>query len=189
MFVPRGTLRDLVIYPQSQTELSKDSADRIVHQCLKWAHVSPSVVVAGRAQLELVERGVVIRPELDDIFDWRMILTPGQKQKIAFARLFYHRPRYAILDECTNGVAPDVEHDLYLRCNRLNIAVFSITHKMELKLFHDYELHFNGDSAGSWTWSTCSETRDKVTLASAQVKLPEVDEKGKQEYKITYERH
>ena len=63
-------------------------------------------------------------------------MSPGQKQRLAFARLFYHKPSFVVLDECTNGISPDVEHDLYDRCTRLNLAVFSISHKIELKLFH-----------------------------------------------------
>eukprot|EP00931_Biecheleriopsis_adriatica_P006096 TRINITY_DN107552_c0_g1_i1.p1 TRINITY_DN107552_c0_g1~~TRINITY_DN107552_c0_g1_i1.p1 ORF type:complete len:675 (-),score=112.12 TRINITY_DN107552_c0_g1_i1:200-2224(-) len=188
-FVPVGTLRDLVTYPESRKEMmSRGRSDEDVLRCLMWAHVSPAVVSSGHAQLELSLKGSPVRPVLDDVYDWRMHLTPGQKQRIAFARLFYHCPSFAILDECTNGVSSDVEHDLYYRCAKLNIAVFSISHKMELKLFHDLELHFKGDLEGSWTVSKCSEQRDKVILSSAVIKLPEFDAKG-HESRITYERH
>ncbi|CAK0881815.1 unnamed protein product, partial [Prorocentrum cordatum] len=171
-FVPVGTLRDVVIYPQSSSEmLSQGRTDREVHACLRWAFVSPQVIRDGRAQLEFSEKhGRVVRPELGDVMDWRKELSPGQKQRLAFARLFYHRPAYsgvcppptyAILDECTNGVSPDVEHELYSRCAKLKLGVLSIAHKTELKLFHDYELHYNADAHGSWTLSQCSETLDK----------------------------
>ena len=63
---------------------------------------------------------------------------------MAFARLLYHRPKYAILDDCTNGVAPDVEVELYDRCRDLGISAVTISHKVELKRLHDYELHFDG---------------------------------------------
>jgi len=191
-FVPLGTLRDLVTYPLSQREAQRAGrTDEQVHACLRWAHVSPLRVVAGdRAQLEFTgERGKVVRPGLDDVRDWQKDLSPGQMQRLAFARLFFHRPSLAILDECTNGVSPDVEHDLYDRCARLGITVFSISHKIELRLFHDLELHYHGDAKGSWTLSRCSETRDKVTRSSAVVKLPEPDKAGRTESRITYERH
>merc|ERR1712062_174884 len=140
---------------------------------------------------ELTDRtnGLVARPGLDDVRDWQKDLSPGQKQKLAFARLFYHRPSIVVLDECTNGVSPDVEHDLYHRCSKLGLTVFSIAHKNELKLFHDFELHITGDAEGTWTLTECSETQGKITRASAMVRLPEPDETGKRESKITYERH
>merc|ERR1719230_2413085 len=117
----------------------------------------------GRAQLEFIDMGQVVRPSLDDVRQWHTELSPGQKQRIAFARVFYHRPSFVVLDECTNGISPDVEHDLYDRCTKLNLAVFSISHKIELKLFHDYELHYKGDIEGTWSLERCSERSGMVT--------------------------
>jgi len=190
-FVPVGTLRDLVLYPLSRQEAeAAGGTDDQVLRCLSWAHVSPKRLSAdGRAQLEFTDAGTVVRPSLGDVRDWQKDLSPGQKQRMAFARLFYHRPRLVVLDECTNGVSPDVEHDLYDRCAKLGLTVISISHKIELKLFHDYELHCHGDAEGSWTLSKCSEVRDKVVRASAVVKLIEPDKAGKTESRITYERH
>ncbi|CAE8676460.1 unnamed protein product [Polarella glacialis] len=189
-FVPVGTLRDLVIYPQSEAEmLASGRTDEDVRACLRWAHCSPTILQDGRAQLEFTDGGVIVRPKLTDVRDWQKDLSPGQKQRLAFARLFFHRPSFVILDECTNGVSPDVEHDLYDRCTKMQMAVFSISHKIELKLFHDRELHYNGDVQGSWTLTPCSETLNKVTRSSSTVKLPEMNGLGKTESKITYERH
>mmetsp|Transcript_6757 Transcript_6757/g.18885 ORF Transcript_6757/g.18885 Transcript_6757/m.18885 type:complete len:695 (+) Transcript_6757:110-2194(+) len=191
-FVPEGTLRDLVIYPRAHVDVLNDNTtDRDIHQCLRWAHVSPLVITDGRAQLEFHDHGKTVRPELDDIRDWQKELSPGQKQRIGFARLFFHRPSFVILDECTNGVSPDVELDLYDRCAKMNMGVCSISHKSELKLFHDLELHYKGDIEGSWTLTPCAEIRekDKVVFSSALVKLPEADSTGRTESRITYERH
>jgi ABC-type uncharacterized transport system fused permease/ATPase subunit len=66
------------------------------------------------------------------------------------------------LDECTNGISPDVEQDLYNRCTTLNLGIFSISHKIELKEFHDLELHFNGDNQGSWGLFDCKDTMGRI---------------------------
>lgn len=171
--------------------------DEEVHACLRWAHIMPAAGLTAsrdkrgsRKSLELtVEGGLLVRARLDDVRDWQKDLTPGQKQRLAFARLFFHRPSLVMLDECTNGVSPDVEHDLYDRCAKLGLTVFSISHKIELKLFHDFELRFNGDAEGSWTLTRCSDTQGKVTVSSALLRLPDSDKTGKTESRITYERH
>merc|ERR1712232_432094 len=171
-FVPVGTLRDVVIYPFSKEDLvTIGRTDADIRECLEWAHVSPYVVIDGRADLQFTEDGELVRPKLDDLRDWQKDLSPGQKQRLAFARLFFHQPSFVVLDECTNGISPDVEHDLYDRCTKLNLAVFSISHKIELKLFHDYELHYNGDLEGSWSLMRCSERKGNITRASSTIAL------------------
>jgi len=189
-FVPIGTLRELVIYPQSHEDmLAARRTDEDIHTCLKWAHASPLVICEGRAQLEFIDDGRVIRPELQDVRDWQKDLSPGQKQRLAFARLFYHRPSFVVLDECTNGISPDVEHALYERCSNLKLAVFSISHKIELKLFHEWELHYNGDADGSYTMTRCSDTENKITRASSSVRLPGLDGSKRIDSTIKYERY
>jgi len=162
-FVPVGSLRDLVIYPWTEEQMrANGKSDDNVREVLRWAHVSPEVFRDGRADLQFTENNRIITPKLDDVRDWQKDLSPGQKQKLAFARLFFHEPRFVVLDECTNGISPDVEMDLYNRCTKLNLAVFSISHKIELKEFHDWELHFNGDAQGTYDLLKCSDTRGKI---------------------------
>jgi ABC-type uncharacterized transport system fused permease/ATPase subunit len=174
-FVPLGTLRDLVTYPYTHEQmLAKGRTDEEIMECLDWAHVSPDVFEedVGRYQLQFTfkekdaesgaEKVTTLRPKLDDIRNWQVDLSPGQKQKLAFARLFFHQPKFVVLDECTNGISADVEQDLYDRCTKKGMAIFSISHKVELKEFHDFELHFDGNVEGSYKFLPCSETRGKI---------------------------
>lgn len=136
-FVPIGRLRDLITYPDKVDPPSAE-LDTELRLMLAWADLA-DLNIDGR------------QPALDDVLEWDTSLSPGQKQRVAFARMFFHRPKFAVIDEASNGVAPDVERALYDRCRTLNMAVFSISHKVELKALHDYELHYTGKNGG-WSW-------------------------------------
>jgi len=55
-------------------------------------------------------------------------------------RLFYHKPLFAILDECTSAVSLDIEALLYNNCKALNITLFTVSHRTSLYKYHDYML-------------------------------------------------
>jgi len=147
-FVPIGTLREIIIYPHKNEDMKRENkTDDDLWEVLKWSNLADLVINDTR-------------PTLNDIFDWEINLSPGQKQRMAFARLLYHRPKYAVLDDCTNGVAPDVEISLYNKCRELGITVLTISHKNELKRLHDYELKLikdDTDHPGNWILTKLTE--------------------------------
>ena len=64
---------------------------------------------------------------------------------MAIARLIYHKPQYAILDECTSAVSMDVEGHLYTYMKNIGITLITVSHRETLWKYHDYLLKFQGD--------------------------------------------
>lgn len=157
-YMPSIALRNLIVYPQCIIDEVQvmNCIDDNIFQALKWAHVSPLVRHNGQAELQFTLGNQIVQPGLADTHEWERVLSPAQKQKLGFARLFYHRPGYAVLDDCTSGISFEVERELYERCSALNIAILSISQKEELKELHDSVLHV-GDPAGSWQLLSCSK--------------------------------
>ena len=77
--------------------------------------------------------------------DWNDVLSGGEKQRMAMGRLIYHKPTYAILDECTSAVSMDVEGHLYTYMKEQNITLITVSHRDTLWKYHDYLLKFKGD--------------------------------------------
>merc|ERR1712230_183771 len=99
--------------------------------------------------LKILEiESVLNRPDgWDAVEEWRDVFSGGLQQRIAMARLFYHKPKYAILDECTSAVTLDLEQRLYEHATSLGITMLSISHRYENWKFHKLILQFDGQGS------------------------------------------
>jgi ABC-type uncharacterized transport system fused permease/ATPase subunit len=77
--------------------------------------------------------------------DWRETLSGGEKQRLAMARLLFHRPAFAVLDECTSAVSADGEARLYEACLQRGVTLLSIAHRPALKRYHAAVVHVGAD--------------------------------------------
>ena len=76
----------------------------------------------------------------------------GEKQRMQIARLIYHKPRYAILDECSSAISTDMERRLYRIVKELNITYITIAHRPTLRAYHTRMLAI-GDGKHGFTLS------------------------------------
>ena len=105
--------------------------------------------VALLAALEDVALGHLGR-QLNDVQDWSKVLSPGEQQRIAFARVLLQKPKVLFLDESTSAVDESQEFRLYrlVRERIPECIVVSVTHRSTVEQHHDHHLRLLGD--GGW---------------------------------------
>ena len=154
MFLPQrpylasGTLRDQVIYPHSEIDM-RDSGrrDSELFQILEDVRLG---------YLPEREGGWNVRKE------WKDVLSGGEKQRMAFARLLYHEPRYAVIDEGTSAVSSDVEGLLYERCKERGITLLTISTRVSLKKYHEWNLDLGqGEEGDEWVFDRIGTEEEK----------------------------
>ncbi|MGV0627578.1 ABC transporter ATP-binding protein/permease [Mycolicibacter minnesotensis] len=127
-YIPLGDLRTVVCYPLSVGEVGD-------------AEVTEALVKV--ALPNLVER-------LDDVEDWAKVLSPGEQQRVAFARLLLTRPKAAFLDESTSALDEGLELALYrlLRSELPDTILISVSHRHTVRQHHRQVLELTGQ--GRW---------------------------------------
>jgi len=158
-----GTLRDQVAYP---TLLGFGEAeDARVEEALRQAGLGKMLDRATKEQARRAQSSPRLRrasgggrlsatglySPLSIVHEeWADVLSGGERQRLGFARLFFHRPRFAVLDEATSAINPDEEAALYAGVARMGTTMLSIAHRLELRKFHTRELKVKGDGTGAW---------------------------------------
>ena len=150
MFLPQrpymveGNLRDQLLYPYPNQSVSDEQIREIVDK------------------VNLADVFDRVDNNLDRIVDWTNVLSLGEQQRVAFARLFLRQPKFAFLDEATSALDEDNQDRLYLLLKDSGIGFISVGHRTTLVGHHDRLLTL--DRSGSW------EMKDAEKLKNEPVK-------------------
>jgi vitamin B12/bleomycin/antimicrobial peptide transport system ATP-binding/permease protein len=127
-YVPLGDLRAVVTYPGKEGAIDDNTLKRMLLTV---------------ALPHLVER-------LDEVLDWAKVLSPGEQQRIAFARILLTRPKVVFCDEATSALDEGLEYMLYqlVRTELPDTILVSVSHRTTVEQHHTHELELLGD--GEW---------------------------------------
>ena len=137
-----GTLREQLLYPSLDRKVDKDE----LHEALAAVHLADLPERVGGWDAEL---------------DWADVLSLGEQQRLAFARLLLNRPRFAVLDEATSALDVANEANLYRLLAEHGIHYISVGHRPSILDFHDRVLELRGKAA--WRMLPVAEYRAAPT--------------------------
>ena len=119
-YIPLGSLRGALLYPATDAEVPEERIVEVLNRC-------------GLSQLA---------DRLDDDENWTRILSGGEQQRLAFARLLLNPPDIVIMDEATSAL-DEVSQSRMLEFQRTDLAdsmILSVGHRPGLEAFYDREI-------------------------------------------------
>ena len=128
-YLPLGTLRTVVAYPAGEAGFSNEQIAEALSTC-------------GLAHLVA---------QLGEAHRWSQRLSPGEQQRLAFARVLLNRPDWLFLDEATSALDEDMEQRMYalLRERLPETTLVSIAHRPTVAAFHDLRLTLAPSAGGA----------------------------------------
>lgn len=131
-----GTLKQQLIYPNVDLEISEQELQLI----LENVNLPDLATRFGGFEVEK---------------DWSEVLSLGEQQRVAFARILITKPKYAILDEATSALDLKNEASLYEHLVETNTTFVSVGHRESLQKYHQFLLEIIPDEH-------CNLTKIKV---------------------------
>lgn len=127
-YLPLGDLRMAVAYPAAVEDIDEE----VMKQTLTKVSLP-----------HLVE-------QLDVADDWSKVISPGEQQRIAFARILLIRPQVVFLDEATSAIDEGLEYALYqlIRSELPETILVSVAHRSTVDVHHTQKLELSG--TGAW---------------------------------------
>ncbi|WP_175650285.1 ABC transporter ATP-binding protein/permease [Pseudomonas sp. Marseille-P9899] len=134
-YLPLGELRTAVAYPATGAPVDDERLQQALRQ-VNLAHLADKLGISD---------------------DWARILSIGEQQRLAFARVLVNQPRIVFLDESTSAMDEGLEHALYslLRERMGDSVLVSVGHRATLAGFHSHHLDLDGN--GAWKVSEMAE--------------------------------
>jgi len=117
-----NSLRAQLLFPREAQQHSEKVMESVVRKCVNLGH------------LMAPDQGVYTTG------NWRKMLSGGEKQRLAMARLLLAKPQVAFLDEATSALDPENEARLYKALQHRNATYISVGHKVELRKYHTHIL-------------------------------------------------
>ncbi|MEB3335963.1 MAG: ABC transporter ATP-binding protein/permease [Leptolyngbyaceae bacterium] len=124
-----GSLRSQILYPNTNHEVS----DAQLYKVLEQVNLTELPDRVGGLDVEL---------------DWDDVLSLGEQQRLAFARLLLTQPHYAVLDEATSALDLRNEAYLYQQLKESATTFISVGHRSSLLQYHQHVLELDGH--GGW---------------------------------------
>lgn len=123
-YLPIGTLKAALSYPQDDGVYSAQRYAQVLQTC-RLPH--------------LVDR-------LDEPNHWQRMLSPGEQQRLAFARALLYAPQWLYMDEATSAMDEEDEATLYqaLIDELPGLSIVSVGHRSSLKRFHGRHVRIEG---------------------------------------------
>jgi putative ATP-binding cassette transporter len=133
-----GSLRSQLLYPQQDLEI----ADAALQRLLERINLPDLIARFGGLDTEL---------------DWAKVLSVGEQQRVAFARVLLMAPRYAILDEATSALDVANEDSLYQQLADTATTLISVGHRPSIIKYHPQVLELDG--SGGWRLCAAGDYR------------------------------
>jgi putative ATP-binding cassette transporter len=124
-----GSLREQLLYPKPDREVPDDELRRV----LELVNLPDLEERCGGFDVEL---------------DFGKVLSMGEQQRLAVARVLLNKPRFVVLDEATSALDQQNESRLYQELKQNKITLISVAHRHAVITHHDHVLEVTGD--GSW---------------------------------------
>ena len=130
-YLPQGNLLTALYYPDTTENVDLAKITRVLEQ-VQLAH---------------------LQDRLEQEQDWSRILSLGEQQRLAFARLLLHKPKVAFLDEASASLDEGMEYAMYrlIREELPNTTIISVGHRSTLVPLHQQQLELHTD--GSWAFN------------------------------------
>ena len=95
--------------------------------------------------VDLPDHSAEVRKNPNVSADWGNVMSGGERQKLSIARLLFHRPKYALLDESTSAVSPEIEESLYTCCIEAGVTLVTVSHRPSAARYHHHQLRLDGE--------------------------------------------